>query len=261
MFTRLVAWSSFTLMGVRAVFALVVLALARGSFLVRPNKGMWISALGVMLTSVLYLLAARITSAANAIVLQYTASIFIILYMLIFKKQRPLRSEAIAACFVLLGVCLCFAGNLGGGQLLGDLFALLSGVTFSMVFLGNRYSGNDPLDSVYFGTLLTYPFILSIFFDANFSLTLPQVGCGIALGLFLGVGYLCLALSARRSISPVASCILSNVEPVLSPIWVFIAVGENPGIFSIIGAVIVLLSVTLQSLYELRRAASSSKEQ
>ena len=76
----------------------------------------------------------------------------------------------------------------------------------------------------------------------------------------LGLGYLFLALGARRGISPVASCIISNVEPVLNPIWVFLAVGENPGVYSIAGAAIVLLAVTLQSLYEMRRAARAKPE-
>lgn len=153
MFTKLVGWSSFTLAGVRAIFALLVLGLARGSFRVRPNRGMWLSAVGVTVTSLLFLSAARLTTAANAIVLQYTASIFVILYMLLFKKQRPLKSELVAAFFVMLGVCLCFAGGLEGGRLLGNILGLCSGVTFAMMFLANRYSGNDPLDNVYFGTL------------------------------------------------------------------------------------------------------------
>lgn len=260
MFTKLVGWNSFTLAGVRAIFALLVLGLARGSFRVRPNQGMWLSAVGVTVTSLLFMSAARLTTAANAIVLQYTASIFVILYMLLFKKQRPLKSELVAAFFVMLGVCLCFAGGLEGGRLLGNILGLCSGVTFAMMFLANRYSGNDPLDNVYFGTLASVPFALSACFDPHFSLSLPQLGCGVGLGVGLGLGYLFLALGARRGISPVASCIISNVEPVLNPIWVFLAVGENPGVYSIAGAAIVLLAVTLQSLYEVRRAARAKPE-
>ena len=180
--------------------------------------------------------------------------------MLLFKKQRPLKSELVAAFFVMLGVCLCFAGGLEGGRLLGNILGLCSGVTFAMMFLANRYSGNDPLDNVYFGTLASVPFALSACFDPHFSLSLPQLGCGVGLGVGLGLGYLFLALGARRGISPVASCIISNVEPVLNPIWVFLAVGENPGVYSIAGASIVLLAVTLQSLYEMRRAARAKPE-
>ena len=168
MFTKLVGWNSFTLAGVRSIFALLVLGLARGSFRVRPNRGMWLSAVGVTVTSLLFMSAARLTTAANAIVLQYTASIFVILYMLLFKKQRPLKSELVAAFFVMLGVCLCFAGGLEGGRLLGNILGLCSGVTFAMMFLANRYSGNDPLDNVYFGTLAGVPFALSACFDPHF---------------------------------------------------------------------------------------------
>jgi drug/metabolite transporter (DMT)-like permease len=260
MFTKLVTWSSFTLVGVRAVIALLVLGLARGSFRVHVNKGMWISAVGVTATSVLLLSSAQLTTSANAVVLQYTASVFIILYMIFVKKQRPLKSEIIAAFFVMLGVCLCFAGSMEGGKLLGNILGLCSGVTFAMLFLANRYSGNDPLDGVYFGMLLSCPFAIFAFFDPGFSLTLPNIGCGIGLGVGLGFGYLFLALGARCGISPVASCVISNVEPVLNPIWVYLAVGENPGFWGILGAAVVLLSVTVQSLYEMCRTARNRRE-
>lgn len=253
LFSKLVSWSSYTLVGVRAIVALVVLGLGRGSFRIRPNKGMWISALGITMTSLLYMSAIRLTSTANAIVLQYTASIFVILYMFLIKKQRPLKSELIAALFVILGVCLCFADGLGGGRLLGNVIGLLSGVSYAVVFLSTRYSGNDPLDGVYFGTLVSCAFALAAPFDRGFALTGQQMLMALCLGGGLGLGYLFFSLSMRRGISAVEACIISNVEPVLNPMWVFLFMGENPGVLSILGAAVVLLAVTLQSLYEAAR--------
>ena len=258
LFSKLVPWSSFTLAGARSLVALAVLGLGRGSFRVRPNRGMWVSGAGITLTSVLYMTALRMTSAANAIVLQYTASVFVILYMFLVKKQRPLKSEMIAAGFVVLGVCLCFAGSLGGGSLLGDAIALLSGVTFAAVFISGRYSGNDPLDGVYFGTLLSCAFAVAVPFDPAFSFTLGQMLVLLALGCGLGLGYLFFSLAMRRGISAVKACIISNVEPVLNPMWVFAFMGEKPDALGIAGAAVVLLAITLQSLYEARRRKGQS---
>ena len=259
---KVIPWSGLSINGARTGIALIVLViyLAVIRHPLRMNRWVALGTMFIFLTNVLFAMANKMSTAANAIVLQYTASIFVILYMLLFKKQRPLKSELVAAFFVMLGVCLCFAGGLEGGRLLGNILGLCSGVTFAMMFLANRYSGNDPLDNVYFGTLVGVPFALSACFDPHFSLSLPQLGCGVGLGVGLGLGYLFLALGARRGISPVASCIISNVEPVLNPIWVFLAVGENPGVYSIAGAAIVLLAVTLQSLYEIRRAARAKPE-
>ena len=251
--SRLVSWGSFSLVGLRAIVAVVILGLFRGSFRIRPNRGMWVSAAGISLTSLLYMSAIRLTSTANAIVLQYTASVFVILYMLLVKKQKPLASEWIASGFVILGVCLCFAGGLTGGHLAGDLLGLLSGASYAAVFLSTRYSGNDPVDSVYFGTLISCVFLAFVPFDPGFSLTLRQLLLMLGLGCSLGLGYLFFSLGLRYGLSAIRSCIISNVEPVMNPIWVFLLLGESPGLFSILGAAVVLLSVTLQSLYEAKR--------
>ena len=102
--SRLVSWNSFSLVALRALVATVILGLCRGSFRIRPNKGLWLCGLGISATSLLYMSALRFTSTANAIVLQYTASVFVILYMLLVKRQKPLKSELIATIFVILAV-------------------------------------------------------------------------------------------------------------------------------------------------------------
>ena len=254
LFSKMVSWSSFTLVGARSIPALMLLGLGRGSFRIRPNKGLWITAAGITLTSLLYMTAIRLTSTANAIVLQYTASVFVILYSFLVKKQRPLRSELIAAGFVILGVCLCFGSGLSGGHLIGNLVGLLSGVSYSIVFLSTRYSDNDPLDGVYFGTLVSCVFAAAVPFDPAFSFTGRQLLVVLAMGAGLGFGYLLFSLGMRAGISAVKASVISNVEPVLNPVWVFLAMGENPGALSIIGASVVLLAVTLQSVYEARKA-------
>ena len=257
LFSRLVSWNSFTLAGMRALVALVILGLGRGSFRVRPNKGLWICGAGITLTSFLYMSALRFTSTANAIVLQYTASVFVILYLFFFKHHKPLKSELIATFFVVFGVVLCFSGGLSGGGLLGNLLGLCSGLTYAVVFLTTRYRGNDPVDSVYFGTMLSCLLAVSAPFDPGFSLSLRQILITLGLGCSLGVGYLLFSLAMRYGLPPLRSCIISNVEPVMNPIWVFLALGENPGILSVLGAAVVLLAVTLQSVYEARKTKTT----
>lgn len=252
--SKLVPWSSFSLVGLRAVVAAVILGLSRGSFRVRPNRAMWLNAAGISVTSLLYMSAIRLTSTANAIVLQYTAPVFVILYMFAVKKQRPRRSEVVAAAFVALGVVLCFSGGLGKGSLAGDLLGLLSGVTYSVVFLSARASGNDPVDGVYLGTLVSCVMLPAAFLDSGVRPELPQLAAMLALGSSLGLGYLFFSLGMRWGLSPLRSCVISNVEPVMNPVWVFLFLGESPGAACILGAAIVLAAVTGQSVYEARRA-------
>ena len=252
--SRAIAWSSFSLVGLRALVAVVILGLFRGGFRVRPNKGMWITGGGITVTSLLYMSSIRLTSTANAIVLQYTASVFVILYMFLIKKQKPLKSELLATLVVIIGVCLCFSDGLGSGRLAGDLLGLCSGATYAVVFLSARYSGNDPVDSVYFGTLLSCVFLVYVPFDPGFALTARQLAVMLGLGCSLGLGYLFFSLGLRYGLSAIRSCIISNVEPVMNPIWVFLFMRESPGLHSILGAALVLLAVTCQSLWEAKKA-------
>ena len=257
--SRLVSWNSFSLVALRALVATVILGLCRGSFRIRPNKGLWLCGLGISATSLLYMSALRFTSTANAIVLQYTASVFVILYMLLVKRQKPLKSELIATIFVILGVCLCFSGGLSGGTLTGNLLGLLSGMTYAVVFLTTRSAGNDPVDSVYFGTLLSCALAVVVPFDKGFSITPRDLAIMLGLGCSLGLGYLFFSLGMRYGLSPVRSCIISNAEPVLNPVWVFLLLGENPGVMSIVGAAVVLIAITAQSIYEARRTKAAAE--
>ena len=254
LFSRMVSWNSFTLVALRALVAAVILGLSRGSFRIRPNKGLWLCGLGISMTSLLYMTALHFTSTANAVVLQYTASVFVILYLFLVKRQKPLKSEVIATFFVILGVCLCFSGGLSGGTLLGNLLGLLSGMTYAVVFLTTRYAGNDPVDSVYFGTLLSCLMAVAVPFDPGFAVTLWDLAIMLGLGCSLGLGYLFFSLGMRYGLSPVRSCIISNAEPVLNPIWVFLILGEHPGVMNVVGAAVVLAAITVQSVYEARRA-------
>ena len=252
--SKLVPWSSFSLVGLRGIVATVILGLCRGSFSIRPNKAMWLNALGISITSLLYMSAIRLTNTANAIVLQYTAPVFVILYLFVIKKQMPRKSEVIGAAFVALGVILCFSGGIAKGNTLGNLLGLLSGVTYSVVFLSARASGNDPVDGVYLGTLISCVMLVTVPFDRSFRPDLNQLAVMLCLGTSLGLGYLFFSLGMRYGLSPLRSCVISNVEPVMNPVWVFLFLGESPGTASILGAAVVLLAVTGQSIYEAMKA-------
>ena len=101
---KAVSWNSFSIMGFRAAIATVLLGMARGGFRVRPTRGTLLGALAVTATSLLYLCALRLTTAANAIVLQYAMPAFVILLCWIFYHQRPSLADLITTAFVLLGV-------------------------------------------------------------------------------------------------------------------------------------------------------------
>lgn len=246
-------WSAITLVGVRAIVAVIELGLFRRTFKVRINKQMAFAALCVALTSLLFIMANKHTTAANAIVLQFAMPMFVIVFCAIFFGQRPTKLDIITALMVLLGVTLCFLDHIGGGEMLGNVLALASAVTYSMVFLLSRVRDCDPFDYAYLGNVFASVLALHIFFDkqVNFQDPMPWLVL-IIMGLCVGTGYLFLA-SGMKGTSPVTSALLSNVEPVLNPIWVFLALGEKPGTTAILGSALVLLTVTAYSILKSKR--------
>lgn len=242
-------WSPLSIVGFRCVIATLILGAYRRDFRPKNTKGNWIGALGVIATSALFIYANKKTSPANAIVLQYAMTAIVIVLQAVIFKMRLRRLDVLAAVFVLGGVVLCFCQNFGGGRMIGDIAAILSAFTWAAVFLAARMEGADSASYSYMGNLLGCVFLISMFFD-------PAVrGGGLrgalapaAMGVCNALGYLFFALGMRRGISPAAAAVVSNIEPVLNPTWVFIFCGEDPGALSIIGAAVVLITVTVYSL-------------
>ncbi len=246
--SKLAPWSAFSIIGARALFTTLVFGFKRKTFKPSFTKGNLLGAFGVAATSTLFIMANKMTSAANAIVLQYAMPVVVILGYWVLKGKKPSALDAGASLFVLLGVILCFMGGLGRGALLGDALALLSAFTYALVFFAARLPDADPSDYTYLGNLVSSLFLLYIPFDSNFVMNPTAVIAVLLMGLCLTLGYLLFTAGMKKRVHPVTASILANAEPVMNPIWAFVFLGENPGLFSLLGAALVLLSVSVYSV-------------
>ena len=243
-------WNALTINGLRSLVAAVLMGLSRRSFRVRLSKGTILGAMGVMLTSILYMAAMKLTTSANAIVLQYAAPAFVILFNWLFYRQKPSRRSVVTAALIMLGVVLCFADRMGGGHLAGNLLAILSAVTFALVFFCARMPDTRPADYSYLGLVLCVPTALFGFFDPNMSSDPAQWAAVVGLGVCLAGGYYFVS-AAMGHVSPLFTVLLSNLEPVLNPIWVALLLpklGEVPGGLALIGSALVLVTAGAYSL-------------
>ena len=247
--SRFTSWSSFSLAGYRSIIAVLLLGAIRKSFRPRNTLWNWIGALGVASTSAMFMVANKLTSAANAIVLQYAMTAIVIVAQILFFHARPRRMDVSAAVLVMVGVVLCFCQGLGRGQFLGDLVAFGSAFTWAVVFLAARMPGVDSLSYAYQGNLLACLFLLCMPFDPAVAAAGPA-GWIVpsVMGLCLGLGYVCFAMGMKSQLSPTIAAVVANVEPVLNPLWVLIVLGEAPGMLSFLGAAVVLVTVTVYSL-------------
>lgn len=241
-------WNSFSKASVRAVVAVLILGLYRKSFRVKLTKGTVIGALGVTLTSLLYMTALNFTTSANAIVLQYAMPLFVVIINIIGFRIKPKPAELITVTIVFIGVILCCASNMGQGGF-GNLCALLSALTYSAVFLASGIKDTKAIDYTYLGNLLSVTWLFTVFTDKNVYFDAAHLNDWLLvalMGVSLGLGYLFLSLGLRTA-SPLTAAILENAEPVLNPVWVALVIGEVPGTLAIIGCAVVLITVTVYS--------------
>ncbi|WP_306600311.1 DMT family transporter [Geothrix sp. 21YS21S-2] len=207
------------------------------------------------LVLVLFVVATKLTTAANAIFLQYAAPIYLLfLEPWIFRRPFARRDFwAVAAC--LGGMALFFAGHLEKGGLAGNVLALASGfllALFSLLLKWKRETrpGHDPIGMVVLGNLVVALICLPKVLPAP-QVTLNQGLMLAYLGIFqLGIAYMFFT-AGMRYLSATAALITCMLEAVFNPVWVFIGVGERPSPYALAGGV-VILSVILW--YNLRKA-------
>ncbi len=244
---KLVVWHPFAIAGMRSAIAAVVLLL----FVRRPQITWSATQLGCALayagTVVMFAVANKYTTAANAILLQYTAPVYIALFGAWFLNERTTRLDWMTVFLVLTGMTLFLFDGLKTGNWLGNGLALASAVSFaSLVLLLRKQKDASPIESVILGNLLAALIGLPFMFG-----TMPgaQSWLGlILLGVFqLGISYLLYA-KAIRHITALEAVLIPVIEPLLNPIWVMLMFGEKPSGLALIGGIIVLGSVTARGV-------------
>lgn len=241
---KVIPWNGMSINGGRTAIALLVI----GGYLIwtrhplRLNRWVLLGALSVFGTNALFSVANKLTTAANAIVLQFTVPIFVMLFSALFFRKRPGRLDLAACAVIFGGVLFFFVDSLSMGGGLGNLIALLSGVSYAGVFLMNDMPDGDAISSVFWGDVLSalagLPFLLR---ETQFTRT--ALVSLVVLGVFqVGVAYVCLCIGLQTT-PPVTASLVSGIEPVLNPILVALFYGERIGGFAMVGAAVVIVGV------------------
>jgi drug/metabolite transporter (DMT)-like permease len=242
---KMISWNPIAIAGMRSAIATLVLFV----FLRRPHLT-WSSAqiggaLAYTATVILFVLANKLTTAANAILLQYTSPIFVALLGAWFLGERATRLDWTTIFVVIGGMTLFFLDDLTTGGLWGNVCAIASGVTFACFVLFMRKQKNDsPLESVFLGNILTVLIGFPFMFEAMPSAS-SWVGLILAGVIQLGLSQVLYA-AAIKHVMALEAILISVVEPILNPVWVLLVVGEAPGPWALLGGFVVLVSVTIR---------------
>lgn len=254
---RMVDWNATLIAGFTSLIAFVIMGIWRRSFKVKVTKFVILTAVCSCLTNLTFVYANQLTTAANAIVLQYISPVFCLLYACLFHRQKP-TAKQIAVIFVALsGLVLFFFGKLDSGQMLGNLFAIVSGIIFGAVFFLNTLPQAKPADSSMlaqlFAAVMAIPFLSQI----------PSVNTSSLTGILLigvlqmGISSIAFAKGIQETESVTAN-LICLLETIMSPLWVFIAYGERPGAYAVLGAVILMSAVVLNIIWEGKEEAKEA---
>ena len=240
---------------VAAVFYLIVL---------RPKlrAARFSTALAYAGCIVTFVAATRLTTAANAIFLQYTGPAYVLLLSPFLLDEPFRRIDAVCVALSLAGMSLFFVGKVEAGQAFGNGLGIVSGVFFALtiVFLRrDARAGNDTaLPSTALGNLLAAAVTLPFALQALPAMTSARgVGVLLYLGIVqLGVAYL-LFIRGVRKVPAAEASLISMLEPVLNPVWVLLGTGERPGPWALLGGGVVIAAVVVRTLTPPTRAAAT----
>jgi len=233
--------------GARSLIALVFFWAYKKSIKIHFNSKIVAAAICLVLTNLLYVIANKLTTAANAIVLQYTAPIFVLIWDCIYRKKFPKKHQILVVAMAFSGMVLFFFDQLDGGALLGNIIAITAGLCFSGVFFINSLpeASGDDSSMLAFGL----SFLIAIPFMGEFvKLDMVGISALLALGIFqVGLAYMLFAKGAKLT-TPVSASLIGLLEAVLNPVWVYLFYGEAMGKYAFVGATVILLAVVINTV-------------
>lgn len=192
---------------------------------------------------ILFVIATKLTTAANAIFLQYTAPIYVLILEPILLKTEFKKINLITVLVCLGGMVLFFIGKLSIGNIEGNIIALLSGIFFAALILGLALNDKKyQIPSIFYGNVLITLFCF-VFIYPEIGTRLTDIFYVSLLGIFqIGIAY-ALFLYAIKRIEGIEAALVGMLEPILNPVWVYLGYGEVPTIYAIIGGIVILTAI------------------
>lgn len=251
-FIKLIPWNAFVIAGLRSLFAglvvLVYMKIRRLRLIL--NRRTVVAGVCMALLFFCFVGANKLTTAANAIVLQFTAPLFIMVLSVLFLHQKFRRADVLAVIFTMAGISLFFFDQLTPGHVLGNVVAILSGLFMALMYMNlGSCPETERMSSILIGQTLTFLCGVPLLFTTHPAFSALPVLYVVILGVVqLGIPYVLCARAAEHC-PPLACSLLGALEPLLNPIWVFLFDGEAPGVFALAGGAVVIVTVTLWCIF------------
>ncbi len=212
---------------------------------------------------VLFVMATKLTTSANAIFLQYTAPVYVLFFDPIISRTKLKLADIIAVVITIAAMGLFFVGKFETSSAIGNILALISGVCFAGYTLLLKHEKTTEAmrwQSVIVGHLIIVVVMLILTLTGN-AVAMPknieEVGMLCFLGVMqIGVPY-ALFTKGIPHVRALDALLLSMLEPVLNPVWVYFGIHETPSEYAMIGGAIILAVVIVRTFYEGRKPTIS----
>ncbi len=251
LFVKIMDWQPLAILAGRSIFSSLLFLAYLRRIPRRLTRWQITAAAAYVMTQFLYINSMKLTTAANAIFLQYTSPIYIVLLGYWFLNEKPTRANWGSMAIIFTGLLLFFGDSLSLEGLYGNLLAILSGVTMALLTVAMRaQKDGSPAESILVANLFTavfgFPFVLQE------SWTVTNWGILGFLGIFqIGLAFLLYSIAIKH-VPAIEATLLSTLEPILNPLWVFLFIGEMPGNMALLGAIVVLAGVIMSAITSAR---------
>jgi drug/metabolite transporter (DMT)-like permease len=243
---KFISWNPMAIAGTRSFLAMLVMTIIVRRPDLTLSRTQIVGAICYSANVILFVTSMRLTTAANAILLQYTAPVYVAIGSLFILKERVRISDWVAIAIAIFGIVLFFFDQLTIQNICGNLLSILSGIIFAGYIISMRRQKNtSPIGSVFIGNIMTAVISAPFMFGQ-----LPRSSDWVALfllGIFqLGLAHIFFAAAIKR-INALKSIMIPMIEPILNPVWVYLFLGEVPGKWAIPGGILVIIAVTINA--------------
>jgi drug/metabolite transporter (DMT)-like permease len=246
-----------TIVFYRSVFAALVFTpfLRRKDW--RIDRPILISVISYTAAISAFVSANKLTTAANAIVLQYTAPLFVFLFSGIVLGEKISRLNGFTLAASMIGVAIIFLGSAGQPDMAGVLLALLSGALFAAYMINLRKT--QAVSPVYLTWInnVVCALLLLLVVKSQLGLTSTQLGIVAVMGAVqLGLPYF-LFSKGLQTVPLQEASLIALIEPVLNPLWVALIVGEIPSLATLAGGGLIVAALGVRYLWPLPQSRAS----
>jgi drug/metabolite transporter (DMT)-like permease len=251
LFVKIMDWQPAAILAGRSIFSSILFLVYLRRIPLKWTRWQIMAAAAYVLTQFLYITAMKMTTAANAIFLQYTAPVYIVILGYWFLREKPARADWVSMLLIFSGLFLFFGDSLNLNGLYGNLLAALSGVTLALLTVSMRaQKDGNPAESILLANLFTATFGFAFVWQEPWTIT--NWGILIYLGIFqIGLAFLLYSIAIKH-VPALEATLIGTLEPILNPLWVFLFIAEMPGKMALLGALIVLAGVVISAITSAR---------